>query len=55
MTTDASLAEEGDEQIRRGCPTVVNEQVESLQALEPGWYDASSPGYEPRCNGCRSS
>jgi hypothetical protein len=46
MATDVSLAEEGDEQTRPGCPTPVEAQVESLKALEPGWYDASSPAYE---------
>jgi hypothetical protein len=46
MATDVSLAEEGDEQTRPGCPTPVETQVESLAALQPGWYDASSPAYE---------
>jgi hypothetical protein len=44
--TDVSLAEEGDEQTRPGCPTPVEAQVESLAVLQPGWYDASSPGYD---------
>jgi hypothetical protein len=44
--TDVSLAEEGDEQTRPGCPTPVEAQVESLKALEPGWYDQSSPAYD---------
>lgn len=43
--TDVSLAEEGDEPTRPGCPTPVEAQLESLGALESGWYDASSPGY----------
>jgi hypothetical protein len=47
MATDVSLAEEGDEQTRPGCPTPVDAQVESLRALEHGWYDESSPAYEP--------
>jgi hypothetical protein len=46
MATDVSLAEEGDEQSRPGCPTPVEVQVESLAVLQPGWYDASSPGYD---------
>jgi len=47
MATDVSLAEEGEEQTRPGCPTPVETQVESLQALPAGWYDESSPAYEP--------
>jgi hypothetical protein len=46
MATDVSLAEEGDEQTRPGCPTPVEAQVDSLRALPAGWYDASSPAYE---------
>jgi hypothetical protein len=46
MATDVSLAEEGDEQTRPGCPTPVEAQVESFKALEAGWYDDSSPAYE---------
>jgi hypothetical protein len=46
MATDVSLAEEGDEQTRPGCPTPVDAQVESLRALGPGWYDDSSVAYE---------
>jgi hypothetical protein len=44
--TDVSLAEEGDEQTRPGCPTPVEAQLEALRALNVGWYDESSPGYE---------
>lgn len=47
MATDVSLAEEGDEQTRPGCPTPVDAQVESLKALDAGWYDESSPAYAP--------
>lgn len=46
MATDVSLAEEGDEQTRPGCPTPVEAQVESLGALPSGWYDESSPAYD---------
>ena len=46
MATDVSLAEEGDEQTRPGCPTPVEAQVESLAALPGGWYDDSSPAYD---------
>jgi hypothetical protein len=46
MATDVSLAEEGDEQTRPGCPTPVEAQVESLAALPRGWYDDSSPAYD---------
>jgi len=46
MATDVSLAEEGDEQTRPGCPTPVESQVESLAALPRGWYDDSSPAYD---------
>jgi len=46
MATDVSLAEEGDEQTRPGCPTPVAAQVESLKALAPGWFDESSPAYD---------
>ncbi|MDP8999471.1 MAG: hypothetical protein M3O46_05105 [Myxococcota bacterium] len=47
MASDVSLAEEGEEQTRPGCPTPVEIQVESLKALAAGWYDESSPAYEP--------
>ena len=47
MATDVSLAEEGDEQSRPGCPTPVEAQVASLSALPAGWYDSESPAYEP--------
>jgi hypothetical protein len=47
IASDVSLAEEGDEQTRPGCPTPVDTQVESLKALAPGWYDETSPAYEP--------
>ncbi|MGH7436227.1 MAG: hypothetical protein ACRENE_11185 [Polyangiaceae bacterium] len=47
MATDVSLAEEGDEQTRPACPTPVDAQVESLKALDAGWYDESSPEYAP--------
>ncbi|HEY4014799.1 MAG TPA: hypothetical protein VGM06_15760 [Polyangiaceae bacterium] len=46
MATDVSLAEEGEEQTRPGCPTPVETQVESLATLAPGWYDDSSPAYD---------
>ena len=46
MATDVSLAEEGEEQTRPGCPTPVDAQVESLKSLAPGWYEPSSPAYE---------
>lgn len=44
--TDLSPAEEGEEPTRAGCPTPVEAQLESLQALAPGWYDDSSPAYD---------
>jgi len=47
MATDVSLAEEGDEQTRPGCQTSVEVQLESLKALGPGWFDESSPAFEP--------
>jgi hypothetical protein len=46
MASDVSLAEEGEEQTRPGCPTSVETQVESLKSLAPGWYDESSPAYD---------
>jgi hypothetical protein len=46
MASDVSLAEEGDEQTRPGCPTPVETQVESLKALAPGWYDETSKAYD---------
>jgi len=47
MATDVSLAEEGDEQTRPGCPTPVDAQLQSLGALERGWDGESSPAYPP--------
>ncbi len=47
IATDVSPAEEGVEPTRPGCPTPVDAQLDSLRALASGWYDASSPGYEP--------
>jgi hypothetical protein len=47
MASDVSLAEDGDEQTRPGCPTPVETQVESLKALAPGWFDPTSPAFEP--------
>jgi hypothetical protein len=47
MASDVSLAEEGEEQTRPGCPTPVETQVESLKSLAPGWYDESSRAYDP--------
>jgi hypothetical protein len=47
MASDVSLAEEGEEQTRPGCPTPVDTQVESLTSLAPGWYDESSLAYDP--------
>lgn len=47
MATDVSPAEEGEEQTRPGCPTPVETQLESLRLLESGWFDESSPAYEP--------
>jgi hypothetical protein len=47
MASDVSLAEEGEEQTRPGCPTPVETQVESLKALAAGWYDESSLAYDP--------
>jgi hypothetical protein len=46
MATDVSLAEEGDEQSRPGCPTPVETQVDSLKALPAGWYDEESVAYD---------
>jgi hypothetical protein len=46
MATDVSLAEEGDEQTRPGCPTPIEAQVDSLAALPTGWYDDASPAYD---------
>jgi hypothetical protein len=46
MASDVSLAEEGDEQTRPGCPTPVETQVQSLKALAPGWYDDEGLGFE---------
>jgi hypothetical protein len=45
LATDVSLAEEGDEQTRPGCPTPIEAQLDSLRALAPGWFDESSPAY----------
>lgn len=36
-----------NELTRPGCPTPVDVQLESLRAIEPGWFDESSPAYEP--------
>jgi hypothetical protein len=47
MASDVSLAEEGEEQTRPGCPTPVETQVESLKGLAAGWYDESSLAYDP--------
>jgi hypothetical protein len=47
MASDVSLAEEGEEQTRPGCPTPVETQVESLKSLAAGWYDESSQAYDP--------
>jgi hypothetical protein len=47
MASDVSMAEEGDEQTRPGCPTPVDTQLESLKALAPGWYDGVGDSYEP--------
>lgn len=47
MASDVSMAEEGDEQTRPGCPTPVDEQIESFKALEPGWRDGLGSAYEP--------
>lgn len=48
MATDVSLAEEGEGAVARpGCPTPIESQVDSLKALEPGWYDGSGGGYDP--------
>ncbi|MFI5297923.1 MAG: hypothetical protein ACHREM_07470 [Polyangiales bacterium] len=46
MATDVSLAEEGDEQTRPGCPTPIETQVESLKVLGDGWFDADSTAYD---------
>jgi hypothetical protein len=46
MASDVSLAEEGEEQTRPGCPTPVETQVESLKSLAAGWYDESSRAYD---------
>jgi hypothetical protein len=48
MASDVSLAEEDDDAPSRpGCPTPIEIQIESLKALAPGWYDDTSPAYEP--------
>ena len=47
MASDVSLAEEGEEQTRPGCPTPVDAQIESLGALPGGWYDETSTAYDP--------
>lgn len=46
--TEVSLAEEGVErQSRPGCPTPIEQQVDALRALPPGWFDESSPSFDP--------
>ena len=47
MASDVSMAEEGDEQTRPGCPTPVDEQIESLKVLGPGWRNGTGTAYEP--------
>jgi hypothetical protein len=45
---EVSLAEEGAErQLRPGCPTPIEQQVEALRALPAGWFDESSPSFDP--------
>lgn len=46
--TEVGLAEEGVErQLRPGCPTSIEQQVEALRALPEGWFDESSPSFDP--------
>lgn len=47
MTTDVSLAEEGAERSKAGCPTPVDQQMSSLQALPDRWFDDDSRSFNP--------
>ena len=46
-TTDVSLAEEGSEKSSLGCPTAVDQQVDSLGSLPDRWFDDDSRAFDP--------
>jgi hypothetical protein len=46
--SEVSLAEEGVERhLRPGCSMPIEQQVEALRALPAGWFDESSPSFDP--------